>query len=101
MREVHAIRRLVADLDAFAVAKKHHGVIADDIAAADRLEADRLAIACTGVAVALGNRAFGELAADTARHSLAPHPRRSPMRSRLMAAMRLCDTREIRNATLG
>src|SRR3546814_4784138 len=91
MREVHAIRRLVADLDAFAVAKKHHGVISDDIAAADRLEADRLAIACTGVAVALVNRAFGEIAADAACHRLAHHQRRAARRIDLVAVMRFDD----------
>src|SRR3546814_8124129 len=66
-------------------------MIHGDVVAANRLEAWRLAIACTGLAGALVNRTFGEMAADAACHRLAHHQRRAARRIDLVAVMRFDD----------
>src|SRR5690606_41485808 len=47
----HATARLVRDLDALADAGEQHGVIPDHVAAANRREADGLALALAGVPI--------------------------------------------------
>ena len=74
--EVLARRRLVRELDALAGAGEDHRVLADDVAAAQRREADRARPALAGDALARVDGAVGERAARAARPP--PRPAAAP-----------------------
>src|SRR5688572_29670487 len=56
-----AARSLVYELEALALARKDHIMIADDVAAAQRREADCAALARAGDAIAPARRHLGEI----------------------------------------
>src|SRR5262249_23189588 len=71
MREVHARASLVRELDPLARSGEDHGVIADDIAAAQRREANRYRLALAGHTFAREDGARLEIASKRARRGFA------------------------------
>ena len=65
-------RRAMRDLDALAVAGEEHRVLADDVAAAQRREADRARLALAGDAFARVHGAVGERRGRRPRRPLRP-----------------------------
>ena len=81
----------MGDLDALADAGEHHRVIADDIAAAQRGEADRAGAALAGVPLACVDRDVVEPASLRRGDDLAHLERGARGRIDLVAVMRLED----------
>ena len=79
------------DLDALAGAREDHRVLADDVAAAQRREADRSRLALAGDAVPRVDRAVGEIAPDASGRRFAQTQRRSRRRVDLVPVVHLDD----------
>ena len=79
------------DLDALAGAGKHHRVVTDDVAAADRREPDRARTALAGMAFARVHGELRERAAEGGGDDLSHLQRRARRRIDLVAMVRLDD----------
>src|SRR5581483_11847463 len=90
-REVAARRRAMRELDALARAGEDDRVLADDVAAAQRREADRARRPLAGDAFARVDRVIGEAHAGARGGRLAELERRARRRVDLVAVMHLDD----------